>query len=258
MAAGLTPGNQVTVPGGGGNNLGGSVVPMQGIYEESSTARHPLGTRLQLGDRVFYYSQASEALTAGKLNTFFPTIITEDTVTVAHAIGTRQVSVTASATVVANELAEGYLIVDEGTGAGEIYKIKSHPAVTSGAVGVFTLYDPILTAWVIADTDVTLYGSQYRIRESNTAQTESASGVNPISVTDEYYFWNQTYGPAAVLFDEVAGNASGTRGLTIGSSTVGSVEAIDAIGESFVGEVYRAAADEEDAKYALVNLRIAI
>lgn len=256
MAAGLTPGNQVTVPGGGGNNLGGSVVPAQGIYEESSTAKHPLGSRLQIGGRVFYYSQASEALSAGKLNTYFPTVITEDTVTVAHAIGTRKVSVTASATVVANELAEGYLIVDEGTGAGEMYKIKSHPAITSTAVGVFELYDPILTAWAIADTDVTLYGSPWRVRESNTAQTESAAGVSQVSVTDEYYFWNQTYGFCQVLFDEAAGNASGTRGLTIGSSTVGAVEAIDAIGESFVGEVVQAAADEADAKYALVDLKI--
>jgi hypothetical protein len=258
MATGLTVGNQVSLPGGGGNSLGGNVVPAQGIYEQSATALHKLGDRLQLGDRVFYYSQASEALAVGKLNTQFPTVITEDTVTVAHPIGTRQVSITASATVVAQELAEGYLVVDEGTGAGEIYKIKSHPAITSGAVGVFTLYDPLLTAWATADTDVTIYGSHYRVRESNTAQTESAAGVSLISVTDEYYFWNQSYGPASVLFDEAAGNAAGTRGLTIGSSTVGAVEAIDAIGESFVGEVIQAAADEADAKYALVNLRIAI
>lgn len=256
MATGLTVGNQATVPGGGGNILGGNVVPAQGIYEQSATALHKLGDRLQIGDRVFYYSQASEALTAGQLNSYLPTIITEDTVTVAHPIGTRKVSVTASATVAANELAEGYLVVDEGTGAGEVYKIKSHPAVSSSAVGVFELYDPILTAWSTSDTDVTLYGSHYRVQQSNAAQTESAAGVNIISVTDEYYFWNQTYGPAAVLFDEAFGSASGTRVATIGSSTAGSVEAIDAIGESIVGEIIRAAANEEDAKYALIDLRI--
>jgi hypothetical protein len=257
MASGLTVGNQVTLPGGGGNNLGGNVVPAQGIYEQSATALHKLGDRLQLGDRVFYYSQASEALTAGQLNSYLPTIITEDTVTVAHPVGTRRVSVTVSAAVAAQELAEGYLVVDEGTGAGEMYKIKSHPAILNGAVGVFELYDPLLTAWATADTDVTLYGSHYRVQQSNAAQTESAAGVNGISVTDEYYFWNQSYGPAACLLDEAFGSASGTRGATIGSSTVGSVEAIDAIGESYVGEIIRAAANEEDAKYALIDLRIA-
>lgn len=257
MASGLTVGNQASVPGNGGARMGGNLVPAQGIYEQSATPLHPLGARLQLGDRVFYYSQASEALTAGQLNSYLPTVITEDTVTVAHPVGTRKVTITASATITANQLAEGHLVVDEGTGAGEMYKIKSHEAITSGQTGVFELYDPILTAWATADTDVTIYGPQYRVQQSNAAQTESAAGVNPISVTDEYYFWNQTYGPAAVLFDEAAGNASGTRLLTIGSSTVGAVEAFDGVGESIVGEVVQAAADEADAKYALVQLKIA-
>lgn len=257
MASGLTVGNQHTVPGNGGSRLGGNVVPAQGIYEQSSTALHRLGDRLQVGDRVFYYSQASEAISAGKLNSYLPTVITEDTVTVAHGIGTRKVTITASATITANQLAEGHLVIDEGTGAGEMYKIKSHEAITSGSTGVFELYDGILTAWSTSDTDVTIYGPQYRVQESNAAQTESAAGVAPISVTDEYYFWNQTYGPAACLFDEAAGNGAATRLLTIGSSTVGAVEAQDAAGESIVGEVIQAAADEADAKYALIQLRIA-
>ena len=51
-----------------GGILGGSAEGNQGIYEESSTAKYPLGQKLELIDgRVFRYANFDAACTVGKL-----------------------------------------------------------------------------------------------------------------------------------------------------------------------------------------------
>jgi hypothetical protein len=248
--------NDERVPGFGGTQGYGMFVPAHGVYSESATKQHPLGTVMRLGSRTFVYAQASEALSKGKLATALPTLFTEDTVTVAHAAGTRKVTITASATITAGQLEDGLLIVDEGTAAGDQYLIKSNPAITNATTGEIELYDGLMTAWAVGDTDVTILTSPWRVQESNTTQVEKPMGVPLISVTDEYYFWLCTWGVCGILMDEVAGNAAGTRQLVIGSSTAGAVEAYDGVGEAVVGECLLSAADVEDAKYMPVFLQL--
>ena len=248
-------GDQVTIPGGGGNSLGGSVVPAQGIFEQSSTQKHPLGSRLQLGERVFYYSYASEALSAGKVATAITKVFDEDTVTVAHPIGTTKVTITASAAIAAGELEEGYLVVDEGTGAGTFYKIKSNPTIGSGATGVVTLYDGLSVAWAIADTDITIYTSIFKVQESNTDAVEFPVCVPGTGITSAYYFWGQTWGPCSVLQAGADGNSIAERELFL-ATTAGAVYKVGAVGDAAVGAVLRDAVDNEDAKYNLIYLRL--
>lgn len=243
-------------PGFGGTNGYGMFVPQHGVYTESETKKHPLGTVLRLDGRTFVYCQASEALSKGKLVTALPTLFSEDTVTVAHPVGTRKVTITASGTITAGQLEGALLIVDEGTGAGDQYIIKSNPAIGSGSTGVIELMDGLMTAWSVSDTDITILTSPWRVQESNTTQVEKPIGVPLISVTDEYYFWACTWGVCGILMDEVAGNAAGTRQLVIGSSTAGAVEAYDGVGEAVVGECLLSAADVEDAKYMPVFLQL--
>ena len=51
-----------------GGSIGGSAEGNQGIYEESSTAKYPLGQKLELIDgRVFRYCNFDAAVTVGKL-----------------------------------------------------------------------------------------------------------------------------------------------------------------------------------------------
>jgi len=231
-------------------------IPGQGIYEESVVKIHRLGTKISVGEREFRYAHASEALTAGKLCTALADTDSEDTVTVAHPVGTFEVTITAASTITANQYADGYLAVGEGTGAGDQYRIKSHPAITSAETGVITLLDPLLTAWAIADTDITLYQSPYRVQESNTDQKELPVGWPLIDVTDEYYFWLLVKGPVAVLFDEAEGADADQCLLTIGSSTAGAVEIYDAAGEPVVGQRYLDTADYEDGKYQLIMAQL--
>jgi len=235
----------------------GVTVTGQSIYEESSTAKHKLGERLVLPDgRVFYYAKASEALTAGKLVTAKPVLNQEDTVTVAHPAGTTQVTVTAASAITKDQFKEGYLIVDEGTDAGSIYKIKSNEAIASGETGTVTLYDGLVTAWSTSDTDITMVTNLfYNVQESNTDQIELPLGVPLIDVTSGYYFWLQTWGIAPVLQDEAFGNNAAQRLVTIGSGTAGAVEAYDAACEALVGQIVLDGAATEDAKYYPILLQ---
>jgi hypothetical protein len=66
--------------------------------------------------------------------------------------------------------------------------------------------------------------------------------VPNVAVAADAYFWCQTRGTCAVLWDEAV-----TKGqaLTIGSSTVGAVEAQDAAGEPQIGIAQMAGVDTE-------------
>ena len=228
----------------------------QGIFETSSTLKYRLGEKIVVGAKIFRYVQASEALTAGNLCTAKPALDGEDTVTVAHPIGTNKVVHVASAVITLNQFAEGLLMVDEGTGAGDAYQIKTHPAISSGNAGVITLYDGLRTAWVIADTDILMVGPVWVVQESNIDQAELPMGIPLIDVESAYYFWIQRSGISPALMDEAFGSVVGQRLVTIGSSTAGSVEAWDGTGEPIVGQTILDANQSEDAKYQPIYLML--
>lgn len=216
----------------------GPTLVAQGIYEESATALHRVGERLQLGDgRVFYYAKnGAVALTPG-------TLLVEQDQTALHinlscaaaAIGDKEVTVTLGATAAtANEYAEGYLSVNDGTGEGHIYKIKSHPAADASATLKVKLYDGINVALVASATSEVslLHNPYYGVIISVADQANCPVGVAVIATTAAYYCWVQTWGVANVLADEAV--AQGDE-CTIGTSVVGAVEAVDAVGEPRVG-----------------------
>lgn len=233
-------------------------IPPQGLYEISETKQARLGTRLVVGERVFRYAWASEALSKSKLACSLLDVDAEDTVTVAHPIGTFKVTVTAASAISANQYTDGYLFVDEGTGAGDVYRIKEHPAIGNGETGVVTLLDPLRTAWSTSDTDIQLIQSPYRLIEANTGQTELPAGVPLVAFTDEYYGWIQTWGPCCLLIDATGtfGAPSNERGeINPSSNVAGAVMKPTALKHS-IGQVYTNGADYEDAKYQMVYLQI--
>jgi hypothetical protein len=178
------------------------LVIQQGIFELSSTAKHKIGTRMQLADgRVFYYAlDGGSGLSAGKLNFSRATVSGhEDVDTSAQAIGTKAVTVTPATTkVLANEYAEGFISIRETTGQGQIRKIKSHPSAASAATCALTLYDPWTTAITTSEQADLIHNPMYLVTESATEE-QLPAGVPLLTVTADYYFWNQTYGLANVL-----------------------------------------------------------
>lgn len=236
-----------------------SIGPKQGIFEVAATAAHRVGERIQFADgSVYYYAKASEAITKGTMCTFLAKTFTEDTVTVAHAIGVTDVTITASAAIASNELAEGILVVDEGTGAGDSYKIKSNPAISNGTTGVVTLYDPLRTAWAIADTDITIYTNPFSGIQIANDGAECPAGVPRVTVAINEYFWIQTWGFACVYVDGTTnqlGAINTERSMTLAAAAVDVYTAIGA-GAPYVGQVLVDGVDMTDAQYAVIMLQI--
>lgn len=195
--------------------------PGQSIWEESSTPKHVVGERMQLGIRTFHYAYADGALTAGKMGSYQVDSDIETTVTVAHGIGTTDVTITAASTIVAGQYDEGMLIVHEGTGLGDQYIVKKTPAIANAATGTITLYEPgLVTAWVTANTDITLWTNPYYNVKQSGAITAVGAGIPLIDITDNYYFWLQTYGPAGVLVKTAAtsGGATGEQAMSVNTA----------------------------------------
>jgi hypothetical protein len=208
---------------------GGVVFGKQGIYEESITPLYPLGTRMDIGDRTFFYSSADETLYAGNtceaadLGGATTTLQSSNAITVAAAIGDTRIYVCAGTTAQdADTFADGWATIWDGTTVGTCYcfKVKGNSALaTSGTTSYIDLYDGVPIAFDTSD-QVSLIANLYKkVHQGNTTQAGALLGVAPINVTSGYYFWLQTYGPAAVypgvaafVIDEYVGLSDTTAG----------------------------------------------
>lgn len=240
----------------------------QDIYDISATQKHPLGTRLVLGERVFRYSLAgASALVAGKLNesaAFGGSLSAiQETLAVptAVAVGSSTVGVTTlTDATVANLYADGYLTVYDGAvadGVGQTYKIKSHPATTAAGLLTLTLYDDLVVA-LTTSAKVSLCANLYRkvLTSAVTTPVGAPTGVSLVAVTAAYYFWQQTWGPVCVLAD---GTWTLNTPLARSAATAGAVDICAAGGVGIVlypvlGYALEPAAD---TKYGLMYLMLA-
>lgn len=169
--------------------------------------KHPLGTRGCCADgRVYRYVKAgavdliagtvvqSAAPPAGQLTKAINT-------TSAVAVGATALTVTCASSVAAGFYNDGYLVVASGAGQGYIYTIINHPAVSTGASGIFTLYDEdkLVVAVTITST-VTLMPNKYSgvIVLPATTATGVIVGVATYVIAAGAYGWVQTWGPCAV------------------------------------------------------------
>ena len=227
----------------------------QGLFEESSTQKHPIGTRRPLEDgRVFVYAKnGSAALAAGKLCVAATVVANHVNISVAAAaaIGDKTVTVTLGATAAtADQYKDGFMVVNDATGEGHQYKIRGHAAADASGSLEVNLYDGIRVA-LTTSSEVSLLKHPYdSVVISATDQADLAVGIPPIAVTADYYFWIQTWGPCPALADETL-----TIGklITIGTGVAGAVELYDAAAEQIVGVACQAGVDTE---YRQVFLKI--
>jgi hypothetical protein len=184
------------------------LVIQQGVFEISSTARHKIGTRMQLADgRVFYYALSGGTCTMGKPQvktiTATPANYLNMAVTAAASVGDKKVSITNGGdAIVANQFAGGFLGLYT---SGEQYKVKSHLAAAGGAGVDIKLYDPLRVAMTTA-SKVNLSGSLYWKVKDYSAITDFIVGVPPVTITSAYYGWLQTWGPCNMLFSAAVDN----------------------------------------------------
>lgn len=230
------------------------------VYKTYSTPKHRLGSIMEFPDgRVFRFGVAGAvALAPGKLHQSALPVANHLNIAVAAnaAIGDTRVSVTLGATAAAANLyQDGYLAVNDATGEGHYYRIKSHDAIGSAGTGWINLYEdsPILVALVASTSEVTLVHNRFKdVLIQASPPTADLAGVTMCNVAAAAYCWLQTRGPANVL-------ASGTLvigdhcvpGATVDGSVMPSA-ALETDGP-VVGRVMRVNADTE---YAMIDLTI--
>jgi hypothetical protein len=186
----------------------------QGIYEESSTQKAPLGQKLEFDDgRIFRYTKSAAAIGIALVcgNDYSDGLLAETddfSIDSTVAAGDTSFSLTGGGSefaTSANAYAGSYIVFSDGGGAGEYYRIKGHGAASSDKI-TFELFDKLGTA-PTATTDIIIVGSPYGavITADGTsvgADTDSwAVGIAPIAVSSGYYFWMQTRGVCAAKLD---------------------------------------------------------
>ena len=170
-----------------------------------TTQEFPLGTKLVYGDRVFRYCRlGAVAQTAGKLMQAVVPLAGRIAEAIdAPAIGATVIAFTPAVAptddLALDELADGYIGIDDDTGAGHLYRIKSHPAIAGAVSGNLTLYDPIVIAPAAASTASVMHNKYRNLIIHPSPATAKLIGVLPTDFAANDYGWVQTGGPAKVL-----------------------------------------------------------
>lgn len=205
----------------------GALMAGQSIYDRSATPCTAVGTRLPMGDRVFYYAKVAGTVARGYLlapdtSVAGPWAVAVDgacvaitaansrlgdktAITAALAVGDRRVGVTHAsylAGVTAGMLKDGYIMLTDTGGEQQIYKIKDNTAVSSVTANVveILLYDEVRVATTDATCSVSIMPNPFmNLVGADAAVDEAPAGVAMAVGTTTYpYIWVQTWGPCVV------------------------------------------------------------
>ena len=176
----------------------------QDILEASPTPRFALGSRLSPdGKSVFRYDQAGATpLTIATLQQApVPEATHTGLVPVGtYAAGAKAITLTLGAVgVTQNQYAGGHLFIGTGTGAGQKFKIVSHPAAIGLATCTFVIEKGIVVATGASSRFALVANPCVGTIIQPGPPTAHLVGVTNIPVPAYYYYWAQTGGPAAVL-----------------------------------------------------------
>jgi 5-hydroxyisourate hydrolase-like protein (transthyretin family) len=127
-------------------------------------------------------------------------------------------------------------VVDDGTGVGQTFKIRTNNATT------FTLYPETAlgTALAVADSDLTYISMSYLDPAAITDKVQMAQGIAQVSFAAADYGWILTNGTGRVK----AGEA-----LVVGKSFV---TGDDTVGQVVKGTTAKGPFDEQSLGYAIV------
>lgn len=200
----------------------------QSIYEESTTAKTKVGTRLRVGERTYFYAKAATNLTAANIYCAPNHVATRErgATNTAWIVGSgtnlaNALTVTMGTDVAANLFAEGYLVTASQAlaGGGLMFKIKAHGSIGSGTSGVITLYDNIPVSTVAAQP-INFVQNQFSNVILGSQVIDMPVGVAPIAVTASNYCWLQTWGPCPMRHSAASAVAGIISMGTLGQAVV--------------------------------------
>lgn len=148
--------------------------------------------------------------------------------------GQQQVTFAVGATLVSsNQYAQGYLVVNKGTGAGQALLIAGNTSAASSGSPTINLSDAVITATAVADSKFSLYPNPYSaclIYAHASPNTSIPTGVPNITVpvatattAPSTYYWSQVGGECSVLADAATwvGTFDGVIASTLTDGAVG-------------------------------------
>ncbi len=232
----------------------------------SANKSSPLGNIMILpdGSEYVYARAGGVALDVGKLmqQAVVVTGHTKDlSVAADAAIGATKVTLTNSTTAItANMYAEGYMYVNDATGEGYRYKIKSHPAESTGSGTVVITLEEGSALRVALTASVSEVGLRKHKADAVLVAPTSFTGVivgaTVRAVPLDYYCWLQKKGTAVLLTNGtvIKGMLVTRSATTPGAIDVYPLNSSDNDGQQPpIGTVESVAASTE---YSLVNLNI--
>lgn len=227
------------------------------IHEVGTRQLHPLGTvGVSQDGKKYRYVKAGGAIAAGKIAAVPPNVANHiDRAPGANvAVGATELTVAIGATAVAqDDYAGGTLIVEDGSGEGQTFRVLGNTASAGSTSITVKLATPVKTALVAsADSKVSLFPSKYNGVVASATVAFRRVGVPNVAFASGEYGWVQTSGDCAVLID---GSAVAIADPVIPGSVAGSVAGIGtaAVTDQIVGYARQAGTDTE---YQLIDLQL--
>lgn len=184
----------------------GATVLNQDIYEISATQKHRLGTRVQIGNRVFRYAKAIQTYTTTKLlaRSYYHQHIMYAAINAASPIYSNEIYVTVGAAdgiandgvIAAHALEGGYVaLFDASTDEWMNYCIRDNNAAVSAGKLTITLDGELPYATTTSD-HVEVMATPYLTTCTNTQDRYAFLGLPMRLATTTYpYHWLLTWGP---------------------------------------------------------------
>jgi len=176
----------------------------QGIYEQSSTPKYPIGTRIAIGDRVFHYCRAVTALRLHHGEGNNDTLHEQDVAVVASE-GDLDLTVVGDFT--EDQFKDGYINIH--TAPMQVcLRVKGNDK-GDGTNTVIHLKDPLLADVVLSPTPTytDIHANIYNNVGGRAGGTDYTSSIciPLINITNGYYFWGQTWGPVVATAASLGG-----------------------------------------------------
>ena len=244
-----------------GNRIVNYVPVKQGIYETSVTKRGDIGSVLEFEDgRKFVYSLNGTAALEPAILCQGPVEVATkkaEALSVAIAIGDTTATIVTAEAFDANELQDGWLLIEGETAGymGHMRKIKSNPAAATSSTMVITVYDAFTDIATVAAETVNIIPNPYNGVIANTVTTTDGQllGIPVCHVPIAYYFWLQVAGPAPIITGEdtiIPGQ------MLCVDATAGTAMMVDNIADlEQIGLAMQAQSDGGNATIVWLNLR---
>jgi hypothetical protein len=192
-------------------------ITFQDVYGTETSPQVAIGQRSSTPDgREWVYVKANTALALGSVAV--PDAVTAvDTCSSSTDALSRIVYITkASAGWTVGQFADAIGVVDDGTGVGQTFKVKTNTTDT------LELYPEtaLATALSVADSDITLRTMAEVDKSAITSKVQSAVGVAQVAIAASSYGWLLTEGDGAVAAGEVLVVG---KGFVTGDDTTGQV-----------------------------------